>query len=74
MSKQKNNILKEYETLEKEAEKKTCRRITKKKEKMKVSGAGVKGLARIIGQKAVKNAKTPKRSRASGKTDSKNVK
>ena len=41
---------------------------------MKVSGAGVKGLARIIGQKVVKNAKAPKRSRASGKTDIKNVK
>ena len=57
MSKQKNNILKEYEILEKESEDKTRRRVKKKRPKMKVSGAEVKALAKIIVNKKAKIAK-----------------
>ena len=48
MSKVNNNL----EKLQEEVEKKYEKKGKKKKKNMKVSGAGVKGLQRIIGKKA----------------------
>lgn len=43
------------EKIEVEIEKRAAKRIIKKRGKMKVSGAGVKKLAEIIGNKKTKN-------------------
>lgn len=51
----KNKISNGMEKIEVEMEKKTAKRAIKKRGKMKVSGAGVKKLAKIIGNKKTKN-------------------